>query len=613
MHGYIPAIDEAESEADIRRYMALRILQAFDAFYTEFCEIPDLARAAFEARDHATSLKLSRDRISFYSRSIAKLAPNLASLLPQDAAIEQFWQDVESAYLSLIQSRYEADLAFAYLHSFRRAMHQGEWKPVDYTFHAATRELTAAPQIDANDIYATFELGADVQHDTVDSILALARFNGKGVFVADNNVRVAKRLNQIVYDHQRHGGKVLRIEFIKAGFYRNRGAYLVGRGIKDDASVIPLVFALLNSEEGMYVDAILDTEADAHNIFSSTLANFHVTSIYYHELCSFLYTIMPSRPLGLHYSTIGFNHFGKVAVMQELRDELRQTGHKLSSAVGFQGTVAIGFASPQSAYNLKVIRNHPTQQYKWGKFEGIDSVLAKYRRVHEINRTGSMLDSIIYVNVKLRRDEFDPELLALLLDAASDTVSVDGDELWFRHLIVQRKMTPLPVFLDSASADDTEQAIVNLGFCIKNNTAANIFNKDLDARNYGVSRFLKVYLYDYDALEPFVSVKIRTNVGREDGEDDIPEWFFEDGVVFLPEELESGLMLNGRHLVRAFRKHHGDLLTVDYWEDVQSQLRAGKVPAIRIYPQSQELLPSAHDDIMDAEISEGFYSPQGRR
>jgi isocitrate dehydrogenase kinase/phosphatase len=318
---------------------------------------------------------------------------------------------------------------------------------------------------------------------------------------------------------------------------------------------------------------------------------------------------MPSRPLGLHYSTIGFNHFGKVAVIHELREELRQTGSQLSSAVGFQGTVAIGFASSQSAYNLKVIRNHPTKQYKWGEFEGIDSVLAKYRRVHEINRTGSMLDSIIFVNVKLKCDELEPGLRDLLLDEASHTVSTECEEILFRHLIDQRKMTPLPVFLENATPQETQSAIENLGFCIKNNAAANIFNKDLDARNYGVSRFLKVYLYDYDALEPFVSVKIRTNTNREDGEDDIPDWFFEDGVVFLPEELESGLMLGDRHLNRTFRNLHGDLLTVEYWEDVQKQLQAGKVPAIRIYPESQTLFSPTSDSDTDADISEGFYSP----
>jgi isocitrate dehydrogenase kinase/phosphatase len=252
--------------------------------------------------------------------------------------------------------------------------------------------------------------------------------------------------------------------------------------------------------------------------------------------------------------------------------------------VGFRGTVAIGFATPSSDYNLKVIRDRPTAQYKWGEFEGIGMVLEKYKRVHEINRAGSMLDNIIYYNLELDRSWFDPELLEELLRDASESVSLRGKAVVLKYLIVQRRMRPLPVFLESASREDAETAIVNLGYCIKNNAAANVFNKDLDARNYGVSRFLKVYLYDYDALEPFTEVKIRSNAGREEGEEEVPDWYFEEGVVFLPEEIEAGLMLDDRHLRRVFRAVHGDLLAVPYWQRVQDQLLAGEVPVAQFYP-----------------------------
>jgi isocitrate dehydrogenase kinase/phosphatase len=376
---------------------------------------------------------------------------------------------------------------------------------------------------------------------------------------------------------------------INAGFYRNRGAYIVGRVLVGESSVFPFIIALLNRDDGIYVDAVLSSEADAHNIFSSTLANFHVTNNYYHELSEFLQSIMPKRPLGLHYSTIGFNHVGKVAVMNELRDELRASDDVLDTAVGFRGTVAIGFSAPGSAYNLKVIRDKPTANYKWGTFDGIESVMRKYARVHEINRTGSMLDNIIYYNLKLDRSWFNPALLDELLVEASETVSLRGDAVILKFLIVQRRMRPLPVFLETATEAEAETAIINLGDCIKNNAAANIFNKDLDARNYGVSRFLKIYLYDYDALEPFTDVKIRSNADRVDGEEEPPDWYFEDGVIFLPEEIEAGLMIPSRQLRRLFRDVHGDLLTTDYWQSIQDDLRAGKVPSVRIYPKNREL------------------------
>jgi isocitrate dehydrogenase kinase/phosphatase len=201
-----------------------------------------------------------------------------------------------------------------------------------------------------------------------------------------------------------------------------------------------------------------------------------------------------------------------------------------------------------------------------------------------------MLDNIIYYNLKLDEAWFDPALLEELLREASKSVSLQGDAVVFKYLLVQRRMTPLPVFLETASPTDAEIALVNLGYCIKNNAAANIFNKDLDARNYGVSRMLKVFLYDYDALEPFTDVKIRTNQDVVYGEEDAPDWYFEDGVVFLPEEIEAGLIIPNRSLVELFREVHGDLLTTEYWERIQNDLRAGRVPSLRVYPESRKLV-----------------------
>jgi isocitrate dehydrogenase kinase/phosphatase len=281
---------------------------------------------------------------------------------------------------------------------------------------------------------------------------------------------------------------------------------------------------------------------------------------------------------------------GKVAVINEIKEELACHDALFDISVGFRGTVAIGFAGPTSDYNLKVIRNHPTAGYKWGKFEGIEKVMEKYDRVHEINRTGSMLDNIIYYNIELEEDLFAPELLDELLNEASETVSLQNRSVVFKYLIVQRRLTPLLVFLENAEPADAATAIVNLGDCIKNNAAANIFNKDLDARNYGVSHFLKVYLFDYDAVEPFEVVKVRTNLNRIEGEEDVPDWYFEEGVVFLPEEVEAGLRLTDRDLRRLFREHHGDLLTVDYWEQIQAALADGRVPQVKTYPDECRLL-----------------------
>jgi len=571
------------SHRSARIMLAARmILTAFDEFYAYSRAVPGKAKAAFEARNVATSVALSQRRLAYYTESIGELAGLLRQALPGLRNDPQLWSQIEETYMSLVEGRYEDDLATAFIHSTRRVMFADEWTPVAYSFGRAAHGAGPVRAILTDYRQVRGRLAA-----VIADILKRARFAAPFRDLAGEAAQAALRIEADV------GHDIERIEMLDGIFLRNRGAYLVGRMHVAGADTRPLALALENGRDGITIDAVLITEADLHNIFSSTLANFHVTQPRYHELCAFLHEIMPGRPLGLHYSTIGYNHLGKVAVMEELAREIGSNEHRFETAAGYRGSVAIGFTAAGSGYVLKVIRDRPTSQYKWGEFPGIEAVIAKYRRVHEINRTGSMLDNMIFARIDLAAAWFDPDLLMELVTTASKTVSIDGDKVNFRHLIVQPKMVPLPLYLETASPEECLTAIDNLGQCIRNNASAGIFNRDLDARNYGVSRYGKVFLFDYDAIEPLADVKVRTNVGRIEGEETVPDWFFEKGTIFLPEELEPGLMIEDRRLRAHFRQRHGDLLTTGYWTGMQRALARGWVPRLEVYPRATRLSEAA--------------------
>jgi hypothetical protein len=168
-------------------------------------------------------------------------------------------------------------------------------------------------------------------------------------------------------------------------------------------------------------------------------------------------------------------------------------------------------------------------------------------------------------------------------------VQVDDDGVFLRSLIVQMKIIPLPVFLETATEAETREVIISLGHCIRNNAATNIFNKDLDSRNYGVGRYGRVFLFDYDAVEKLTDVKIRTNSDREPGEEAVPDWFFEDGNHFPARGARARHAARDTRARRIFREENADLLTVEYWEDVQQKLLRGEIPGLRVYPDSCKL------------------------
>ena len=578
---------------DARRIVAAAglVLAIFDDFYGELCEYPYRAQRAFEAMDPQASIAISKRRLGLYSRYIAEHGPRIHAAFPALAGDDAVWDALDRLYSSMIVDRYEADIAFSFAHSLRRNIGHGMWRPVAYSFPPPSprRAMSLAS------VFRRLPVRERIDAALVAEALRVPGFSAPFRDPAADAATIAARVGRLAAAGAFRGQRPVVLDVVQAGFFRDRSAFVVARWLLPDGTFVPFVVALLNSDAGIYADAVLHETADIHNLFSSALANFHVTTKLYYQTCVFLYSLMPRRPLGLHYSTIGFNHVGKVAILDEITEQMKRTGQRFRPSPGFAGTVAVGFTFEGCSYHLKVIRDRPTTAYKWGTFPGVAAVIDKYRNVHELNRAGSMLDNVMYFNLRLQRDLFDPELLARICSEAGGSVQAEGDSVFIRSLIVQLKIIPLPAYLETASPDETRDVIVNLGHCIRNNAATNIFNKDLDSRNYGVGRYGRVLLFDYDAVEKLTDVKIRTNLDREPGEEGVPEWFFEDGPVFLPEEILHGMQIASDSARRCFRRENADLLAVGYWQDVQRKLDHGEVPELQMYPDGTKLGRAARD------------------
>lgn len=573
----------AGSDADRIVAAAALILAIFDDFYERFRQYSAKAKQAFESMDPHASINISKERLGLYTRYIAHHGPRIGAHFPALSSESSLWDDLDRLFVAMIVDRYEADIAFSFAHSVRRNINHGLWKPVAYSFPPPSK-LRALSMASA---HRRLAIHGRIDDDLLCAALQIPNFSVPYRDLEGDVRKIRQRIEELLYQAP-NAATPVALDVVEAGFFRDRSAFVVGRWVFADEQVLPLVVALLNSTEGIYADAVINSVADMHDLFSSTLANLHVTTELYYQTCVFLFSLMPRRPLGEHYSTIGYNHLGKVAILNEITAQLN-TGERLQRSPGVPGTVALGFTFPSCAYHLKVIRNQPTKSYKWGAFPGVAAVTEKYRVVHEINRAGSMLDNVMYFNLRLDRNMFDSALLDELLSEAAGSVQVVEDGVFLRSLIVQLKIIPLPVYLEGADETETRAVIARLGHCIRNNAATNIFNKDLDSRNYGVGRYGRVFLFDYDAVEKLTEVKIRTNADREPGEDGVPSWFFEEGVIFLPEELEHGMQFRNDFARRCFRQENADLLTVGYWLSVQQKLQRGEVPALRVYPDTAKL------------------------
>jgi isocitrate dehydrogenase kinase/phosphatase len=336
------------------------IFLVYDEFYGQLCEYPHRAQRAFETMDPHASIRISQERLELYSRYIAEHGPRTLAAFPALASDPDVWDALDRLFMAMIVDRYDADIAFSFAHSIRRNISRGLWRPVAYSFPPPSK-LRAFSMAS---VHRRLRVQGGIGVEIIRTALQVPNFAVPFRDLAGDARKILQRVESLLYASS-DAAQVLALDIIDAGFFRDRSAFLVGRWVLAQDGIVPFVVALLNSPQGIYADAVLHRVSDIHDLFSSALANFHVTTRLYYQTCVFLFSLMPRRPFGHHYSTIGFNHVGKVAILNEISEQVRR-GHRLQRSPGVAGTVALGFTFDECAYHLKVIRDRPTSSYKWG-------------------------------------------------------------------------------------------------------------------------------------------------------------------------------------------------------------------------------------------------------
>jgi isocitrate dehydrogenase kinase/phosphatase len=362
-------------------------------------------------------------------------------------------------------------------------------------------------------------------------------------------------------------------------FYRGKGAYLVGR-ISSGSQVVPLAIALLNGPDGIEVDAVLLTENQVSILFSFTRSYFHVDVASPATLVHFLSTLMPRKRRAELYISIGHNKHGKTELYRELRRHIGVSGERFEMARGTPGLVMEVFTLPGFDVVFKAIKD------RFGAPKQItrDHVRSRYRLVFRHDRAGRLVDAQEFEHLEFHRSRFEQELLDVLLDQCARTVSVSGDKVHLAHVYVERRVTPLDVYLAEAEPDAAEAAVIDYGQSIKDMAASGIFPGDMLLKNFGVTRHGRVVFYDYDEVTSLTDCVFRRMPPPADLDDEMAAepWFAIGPNDVFPEEFPSFLGLKGR-VREVFMVRHFDLFDATVWQQWQQRVREGEMIEIFAY------------------------------
>jgi isocitrate dehydrogenase kinase/phosphatase len=351
---------------------------------------------------------------------------------------------------------------------------------------------------------------------------------------------------------------------------------------------VPFALALLNTESGIVIDALMVGEDDLSILFSFTRSHFHVDLGPPHQLVSFLKGLMPRKPVAEIYIALGYHKHGKTELYRDLLRYLQESDAQFDLAPGTPGMVMGVFTMAGYDVVFKVIRD----RFPAVKPTTPDGVRENYRLVFRHDRAGRLVEAQEFEHLQFDRSRFAPRLLDEFQRDADRTVAVTSDAVIVHHGYVERRVTPLDVYFRESSPDAGRSAVADFGQAVKDLAANGIFPGELLPKNFGVTRHGRVVCYDYDELGLLTDFEFREMPASESEDDDFGEeaWFGVGPRDVFPEEFRRFIALPPG-LRQVLEAAHGDLYSVGFWQSMQARVRGGEIVDVFPYEPSRRLHP----------------------
>jgi isocitrate dehydrogenase kinase/phosphatase len=562
--------------------IAKALLEGFDRHYRLFSETNRAAKQRFERADWHGQQQASRERIAFYDERVRETKNRLQTEFAADAQPTEVWQQVKLLYIGLLIDHRQPELAETFFNTVTTKILHRSYFHNDFIF---VRPAVSTSYIEIDETlgattyrvyYPTLETWRDTWMQLVlDFELDLAFED------------LERDANDIVAELHRRLGPLqprtsFQIQVLSNLFFRNKGAYVVGK-IINGGQQTPFALPLLHTAGGkLHVDTVLYSEDDMELLFSYARAYFLVDMAVPSAYIQFLRTVMPRKPRAELYSAVGLHKQGKNSFYRDLLHHLRHSSDHFRIAPGVKGMVMLVFDLPSFPYVFKLIKDfYPSQ-----KNTTREQIKGKYQLVKRHDRVGRMADTLEYSKVALPLSRFDPELVEEMqtyCPSLLETTARRGQqEIIIDHAYIERRMIPLNLYLKNASetgnTDAIERATIEYGNAIKDLVAANIFPGDMLWKNFGITRQGKVVFYDYDEIEYLSECNFRKVPPRDevedDGRGDEEVWFDVGPKDVFPETFGPFLLGNAR-VRQTFMKHHPELLDPAYWDLHKRRILAG--------------------------------------
>ncbi|HJV62415.1 MAG TPA: bifunctional isocitrate dehydrogenase kinase/phosphatase [Albitalea sp.] len=590
--------------------IAQAMLDGFDRHYRLFKETNAHAKERFEAGDWHGQQHAQRERIEFYDKRVEEGAARLQNEFNAGALSMDVWQQVKLHYIGLLTNHHQPELAETFFNSVTTKILHRSYFNNDFIFvrPAVSTEYIENDEPASLPTYRAYYPTRDSLRECWLRIIYNFQLRRPFEDLERDIDQVLQAVLTQLGDFRPRAN--FQVQVLSSLFFRNKGAYVIGKvinGFWEMPFALPILHtsapALGRPEAAprpsgadaagasgpssggrLAIDAVLFGEDDLQMLFSFARAYFMVNMEVPSAYVQFLRSMMPRKPRSELYSALGLHKQGKNLFYRDFLYHLRHSSDHFRIAPGIKGMVMLVFDLPSFPFVFKVIKDFFPPQ----KDTTREQIKGKYLLVKTHDRVGRMADTLEYSNVAFPRSRFEEELIDELKHFCPSLVEEDGDDLVLRHLYIERRMIPLNIYLQDATKEQIERAVIEYGNAIKDLVAANIFPGDMLFKNFGVTRNGKIVFYDYDEIEYLSECNFRRVPEPRTEEEEMSGeiWYHVGPKDVFPETF--GPFLLGNPTIRdVFMKHHADLLEASFWQAHKERILAGHVHDVFPYDPSR--------------------------
>ncbi|MBG9997510.1 bifunctional isocitrate dehydrogenase kinase/phosphatase [Pseudoalteromonas sp. NSLLW24] len=567
--------------------LARSVFAGFEAMFSQFLNITLGAQSRFEQRQYHSVQSAMRERLQVYEREVKNVSEAVRVIAYAELTCPQTWQLAKNIYGDMVENHENKPIAHTFFNSTFGAIWDDKKIRTVHLFVLKAKYRSEPRSYESLVSRVSLHNGFN---NAVKTLITNQVFRVPFSHLERDVATLQSTLMQGAKQQCKQVYELINlndgyIEYANSLFFRNKACYLIGRCIAKNGDNMPFAIAILNTDEGLKLDAVMMGADQLSLLFGFARTYFMVDTDKPARYVDYLSVLMPHKQRFELFNAIGFIKHAKTEFYRHKVDTTKNSpaNFKYVTAPGTPGMVMLVFTIEGLDYVYKVIKD----KFSAPKTATKAQVKEKYNFVKQADRVGRLVDTHEFRYLAFDLSRFSDELLEQMKSQIGSSMVISGKALILKHVYVERKMTPLNLYITQCDNKTLERVMHDYGKAIKELAGANIFPGDMLMKNFGVTRWGRVVFYDFDEICPLTDCNFREVPQTQNALEELSSNSYFDIAEndIFPSQFKVFFSAN-EIAFNYFNNEHSNLFLATFWQGCQQQVHNGYLPDVYPYKQS---------------------------